>query len=68
MMRASRALSSRGAFSHLTPKRVFQEQVACMSGFANVPMGPPDPIFGLTDAFKKVSESTRLQAWLMSKR
>lgn len=27
---------------------------ACASTFANVPLGPPDPIFGLTDAFNKV--------------
>ena len=25
-----------------------------VSSFANIPMGPPDPIFGLTDAFNKV--------------
>jgi len=34
-----------------------QQQVgarACASTFANVPLGPPDPIFGLTDAFNKV--------------
>lgn len=27
---------------------------ACASTFAKVPLGPPDPIFGLTDAFNKV--------------
>jgi aspartate/tyrosine/aromatic aminotransferase len=27
---------------------------AALSTFAKIPQGPPDPIFGLTDAFNKV--------------
>lgn len=31
-----------------------QQGARAASTFANVPLGPPDPIFGLTDAFNKV--------------
>lgn len=47
------------ALSKLASRRSFLllnnlHQVRAASTFANVPLGPPDPIFGLTDAFNKV--------------
>lgn len=32
----------------------------CMSSFAGVPMGPPDPILGLTEAFNKDTDSRKI--------
>lgn len=52
-MRARSALARVAA--HVRPSRGYVRPMA-MSTFAKVPMGPPDPIFGLTDAFNKVSD------------
>jgi hypothetical protein len=40
---------------HRGLRRLGRLPVAPLSTFSKIPMGPPDPIFGLTDAFNKVS-------------
>jgi len=48
--RARRVLASSSRLSSLSPVAA---GARAASTFANVPLGPPDPIFGLTDAFNK---------------
>lgn len=49
----------RGARRGLVGAAVQQQGARAASTFANVPLGPPDPIFGLTDAFNKVRAWSR---------
>lgn len=37
-------------------KLASHQKVLPLSSFAKIPQGPPDPIFGLTDAFNKASD------------
>lgn len=47
------------AFSRLAT-RVSIARPACMSTWANVEMGPPDPILGVTEAFKRDSNPDKI--------